>query len=192
MTETRRYNLALIPINKEFAQCCVTLARRNYATSADGYLLHSESALPHVTLCQFEIRRVPSRQFFIDAIKQLGWREVSLHFEMIYFLRGTEEHYGRTWIGLGVVRDIGFLGCQARLVKWISRKANCEPLTSSRDAYFPHLTLARTILKKSGQRAPSIDPAFWTRSHRFTPALGLSNENGVLSDVMHSYQSAME
>ena len=45
-------NVALVPADKKFMRSCIQLAQANLKDQSSQYLL-GESALPHVTLCEF-------------------------------------------------------------------------------------------------------------------------------------------
>jgi hypothetical protein len=92
------------------------------------------------------------------------------------------------WTGLGVDRDRGLIDDQRRVVASLRTK-DFAILTGTDYRYFPHLTFARLAGLSAAAAVPWIitwpAPDLRPRRHRFDLALGLSNLNGVLIEILY-------
>src|SRR2546423_1683524 len=99
---THHFNIALLPKDDNFALACVDFAQANFSEQASEYLLGTE-ALPHVTLCQFEIEtELEQLRTLWLAMESLQTMPILLKFSHIYILPGVEIHENRYWVGLAV------------------------------------------------------------------------------------------
>jgi hypothetical protein len=154
--------------------------------------LNTNSALPHVTLVQFDALDVPQSNFLRKVCRRPS---IEISFDTIYFQSGTGEHKGYVWTGLGVCRNRELIEDQRRVVASL-RAENFVTWTDTDDLYFPHLTLARLVEPPAGAPVPwainwpaaDLQPC----THPFDLALGLSDSNGVLTQILYRCRAKKE
>lgn len=181
-----RFNLVYTPTESSFAAKCIELATSVFGRVADGYLLQNESAIPHVTLAQFEGSREKLEGLWLD-VRQTCPQRISLTIDLVYCQRGRDEHQDYIWIGFGISREKVLVDHQRQIVSRL--RSDFNPITKAGDDYFPHLTLAR-IRNTPDTVIPQIRWAsaeFALDTQEFCLALGPSDPNGVLLDIWYSY-----
>lgn len=129
-----RYIIALLADDPR----CFTEYAQRFADSEAGYLL-GENALPHVTLVQFN-----GAQDDFDAIMQylqiMNVRTQPRILGMHFGLHKTDTDL--LWAALSVARDPEVVELHENLVEFLEQRRDVEILTSKRDLFDPHITLA--------------------------------------------------
>ncbi len=175
------YNIACLPVDETFAKACVDYAQAQFHGLSDAYLLDGATALPHVTLCQFDADG-DAWQDVWERVKVPAAPRTDLAFVSTYFLEGDGIHKGYVWTGLAARRTAALVEMQAHAIRAVT-SCGLKPLTAGGESYFPHLTMAR--LKRPSEGTPLVPALSWpARAIRAKPVpfiltLGLSDENGV-------------
>ena len=172
------YNIALCPDDPEFAAACVAAAQKQYAAVKHGYVLAPGTALPHVTLCQFESTGVDLEKLW-ESVRRVAVSHIKLVLNSTYMLLGNNENTGFVWAGIGVVRSRQLVESQ----KQVFNRLGEQGVASTNDLgehFWPHLTFARmreADAVKCG--APWPKEMLSHEPRDFSLTLGLSDENGV-------------
>ncbi len=175
----QRFNIALLPSEPAVQKNLVQIAQQYFGPIQDGYML-GESALAHVTLCQFYAFNESSALNVFHTWS--GKKEFIIKFNKFHFRAGHAEHAGKWWAEFLVDKDPELLQQQQNCWAHITR-AGLTVLTPAA-TYSPHLTLAR-IPSADDVIVPTELPP---NTCLFRPAAGLANENGVFVKALTSDQ----
>ncbi len=181
---SKRFNIALLPVDADLAEYCVSYAQQNFRTQQDGYLLGND-AVAHVTLCQFEAEDADIVKLW-QKLRAMNAKQLcALSFSRLYFGAGRNEHTGMIWTGFEVAPQENLSELQAAVHALVTAQG-LQPLTANGADYFPHLTLARLDMFASLTVQSWPEQEFWDQQHGFGLSLGLSDENGVYQQCLHA------
>lgn len=169
----KKYNLALTPVTKGGE--IVTFSQK-FSNIADKYLL-GKSSLPHVTLYQFDAEEKEIDTIW-EGVRRV-WEEkpVELEFNKFSCISFDNIIY---WVSL-LPRDCSALhemhGIIARILG-LPPKKNFDP----------HMTLINTKDKTYEKEVDKSRPSYVPITDTFVLTLGLSDEIGQLTEVVHRYE----
>jgi 2'-5' RNA ligase len=180
MTELLRFNLALLPGGATAKSMFETAS--HFRSIADGYLLHPEQALPHLTLTQFY-----AAQQNLPKI----WARISaaLPASFSVFMQGLvfrdigefgKKHRGHAGVWVDVKPSDDLLKIQKTAVSAL-RRMKINPLTAS-SGYEPHFTLCRC---RSFDSLPKLRwPIFLPKQEKTVLSIGRSDDMGQFQEVI--------
>ena len=162
------FNIALLPTDETVNKRFVAFAQANFAETADMYLL-GDSALPHLTLCQF---RASGAQAAVEAFATWPGRQ-ALAVTVGPFV--TERNLGKVWAHFLVAKDPDLMSLQAGCYTHLAALGlETQHLP---ETYKPHFTMARLIAEP---REVSGLAAWQDLAPVATgPQVGESSETGV-------------
>jgi 2'-5' RNA ligase len=173
----QRFNLVLLPTDANLQVLFSRISQSYFGDSQDGYMLADE-ALAHVTLCQF---RAENERAAIDAFLSFADKQNALLAIQQFRIRtGTDEHNGFLWAEYLVERKQTLLEMQKKCHSHLMSRGH-QVLTSV-ESYSPHITLAR--VPHLQDNVPSIEEIPDKDSIAFRPAVGVSTENGILTQEL--------
>lgn len=171
LLKTQRFNIALLPANKEFIAENIRLAQENFADQADQYLL-GENAWPHITLCQFDSEQEKVSDIW-TAVKHLLVEPISINLGPFY-ISLDEDIY---WVGLATLRTHELFSLQLAVNEVLNGFGIKSRTPHS--TYFPHITWARCPAVKIPQLKTLPQFNWWQASYEFYLSLGATSEYGV-------------
>jgi len=174
--ETADFNLALISDDESLVRTCIEVAQTNLAQSASEYLL-GDSALPHVTLCQFQTTSEKLSVIW-SAVCKMHLDRILVRFNHIYI----SAHKGKHWVGLSVEGNDELSKLQQTIFETLGELGIAG--TTLPQTYFPHLTWAQCDKTKTINISVIPSAEFWQKEYSFRLSLGRSDPNGVYHEVL--------
>jgi 2'-5' RNA ligase len=172
---TRKYNLALTPVNSDKGDDAVKLAQK-FSGLADKYLL-GEKSFPHVTLYQFEMEEKAIDNVWSHVCEL--WQEKPINLEFKEFSCLTFDNKTH-WVSLlPDNRDV--------LYKMHSEIASIIGLPVKGN-FDPHMTLISTTNNDYKKEVEKILSSYAPIVDAFVLSLGVSDDVGQFTEVVRSYE----
>lgn len=171
----------LIPVEPSAAASFTAIARENFSTHSDGYILGPD-ALPHVTLCQFRCMEEQLETIWNEIITSELQLNHIVKFDGMYMNPGRDHHRDYIWSGLSIRHSVELVNMQTRIHSLLVQR-QLTTLTTTGGSYFPHLTLARVRSVDRLLKYPNR--GIFEESYMFRGSIGLSDSLGVYRQVIY-------